>query len=581
MENPSKFSDDYIERLVLSLHLEGEIVDKKRGTYGTVYIVKKESFPRYVAYKTIQPDILAQIDETKLERFIREMKQWFRVKSHPLILTPFYVTFVKRLPLVCMRFCEIDLGTYLEKQGKLSVIEGLVITAQILKALMFCKSKGIEAHQDLKPANILLEDLSNKFTGFPPEGMPFFRYRVRIADFGNADAWKELGKPHGSRPYMAPEQFLGKGDYSKVDVFAVGVILYELLTGKHPIGERTGDLWPEPKTGFPKKFKHEGPWKKWATEEVKLIRIGEDEISKEIENLIHNMLLPDPNKRISLDEAFQKVINIISKINNDAADYLNILIEYYDAIANYHQQSRSRLADLMELSKIPSLRDPILNNMLEEIADIGGNISAPTEAVYFIKLCYMASELLLSRNTAKDREKAEELAKRAIFEILKWKEQIKVAHVYPPLRFREDEIISPPRLRDFDVHSVLLSVGTALLNQTMGSDQTERFFKSTGDKYLNALYLYNIAVDFKDSNLEKALELLDKCIELQPTEPTLYFRKALWAELHLDVQEALENLSENEKRKLSDFIRENAERAVQLAPDWEEPRDILRRLNRR
>jgi len=568
-----KASAAWIEDLI-GHHLKGEIIDKKQGTYGIVYIVKKESFPQYIAYKTIQADILQQVDEIKLENFVREIKQWFRVKSHPLILRPFYITFVKGLPFVCMPFCETDLQTYLEKRGKLSVVEALIITAQILKALMFCKNNGIEAHQDLKPTNVLLEDLSNKFEDFPSEDMPFFRYRVRVSDFGNANAWKELGKPHGSRPYMAPEQFLGKGDFLKVDVFATGVMLYELVTGKHPIGEKTSDLWPEPKEGFPKKFKHEKPWKEWAIKENKSIRIGEDEVSKELEKLIHNMLCANPNKRLSLDEAFQLVINILTRINKAAAEYLKILFEYYDAFTNYRQDI-CKLSDLIELSKIPSLRESILTDLLKEIEDMEEKISTPAEAVYFIELCFRAAKLLLKRNKTKDIEKAEELAKKIFLKVAKWKNQIRVTHVYPPLKFREVAVIETPQYRDFEVHAELANYGIIILDHILGSEETEKFVKNTGEKYLITLYLFNKAIDYKDSDVKKAIKLLDKCIELLPTEPTFYFMKALWTKNYLWLKEALEELTDTEKLQLINLIRENAEKAIKLAPDWEEPKRIL------
>jgi serine/threonine protein kinase len=580
MKNLSKFATSNIKDSILNLCLKGKIIEKKQGTYGVVFIVEQEALPRYVAYKTIQPTILEQIDENKLKNFIREMKQWFKVKGHPLILTPYFITFVRKLPLVCMPFCEMDLYTYLERHGKLSAIESLIIAAQILKGLMFSKSNGIEAHQDLKPKNILLEDLSKKFVDFPPKDMPFFRYRVRIADFGNANAWRELGKPHGSKPYMAPEQFMGKGDFSKADIFAVGVILYELLTGKHPIGERTGDLWPEPKKGLPRKYKHEGLWKKWATRVNKLIKIDDDETSKEIESLIREMLLPDPNKRISLDETFQRIIDILSKLNEAVTNYLKILLEYYDDLAKYFHENLGRLVNLMELSKVPTLLDPILDEMLKEITEIEGKISTPNEAVYFIELCYRSSCLLLKRNTMKDREKAEELAKKIILETIKWKEKIKVVHKYPPLKFKEVEIIKIPPFRDFEVHAELINYGKKLLDEILGPEESEKFFEKLEDRYIKALYFFNIAADFRmKGDIKKAIEVLDNCIGLQPNEPTLYFMKALWVSQHLIIQKATKKLTDDEKRLLTSLIRENAEKAMQMAPDWEEPKKILSELS--
>lgn len=574
MRNLINFNTDYAKNLILSFYLNGKIIDKRWGTYGVVYIVEQEGFPKFVAYKTIQE--MEQIDEERLNRFVREMRQWFKVKGHPLILTPHFITLIGGLPFVCMPFCEMDLHTYLEKRGRLGVIESLTITAQVLKGLIYSKSKGIEAHQDLKPTNILLEDLSEKFKDFPPEDMPFLRYRIRVADFGNANAWKELGKPHGTKPYMAPEQFLKEGDFSKVDVFAIGVILHELLTGRHPIGEKTGDIWPEPKEGFPKKYKHDKVWEKWAMREDKRIEIGDDETSKEIEQLIRNMLLPDPSKRISLEHAFRRVVKILSDVNKEAANQLNLLLEYYDTLAQYFCDYRGRLNILSELSKTPVLRDVIIDEMLGEISQIDGKINTPAEAIYFIELCYNVSLQLLRRNKDEDIKKVEELGKKIILEVINWKEKIKVAHKYPPLKFREVTVIRTPPFRDFEVHAELLNYGRILLEKVRGVEETKKFFEEIKDAYLKALYFYSMASDFNmKGDSKKAIEILDKCIELNSTEPTFYFMKALWAHQYLFTREVLGKLTDEEKIMLTNLIHENLKKATQLAPDWEEPKKLL------
>lgn len=201
-----------LEEMILSFHLKGDIVEKKKGTYGVVYIVKQNTIPQYVAYKTTKEEH----DAEKLNAFIREAKVWFKVRGHALILTPFYIVNIKNRPLICMPYCEKTLRDYLNENEKLSPIGASVIISQVLKGLIFARYRGIEAHQDLKPENILLEDLSKKFENWPPKDVnKTLKWRVRICDFGSANAWKELGKPHGTKPYMAPEQWKMKNELEK------------------------------------------------------------------------------------------------------------------------------------------------------------------------------------------------------------------------------------------------------------------------------------------------------------------------------------------------------------------------------
>lgn len=565
-----------IKNDLLGFFLKGKVIDKKKGTFGSVYIVQQQGSPKYVAYKTIEKE-LEKVENTQLEKFIHEIRQWFKVRGHPLILTPHYVTLYRGMPLICMPFCEMDLYTYLEKHGKLDVIEALVIVAQILKGLIFARSKGIEAHQDLKLQNVLLEDLSGKFVGFPPKDLPWFRYRIRIADFGNANAWRELGKPYGSRPYMAPEQYKGEKNFSKVDVFAVGVILYELLTGFHPIGERTSNIWPEPKENFPKKYKHEKPWKKWASSKDKHIRIGEGRSEKSLENLVEKMLLPDPKKRISLDAALKKVIRILSSISETATLQLKLLFDYYDCLAEYFDECRGRLSNLMELCKVPGQLDIIIDEILREIAEMEREINDPAKAVYFCELCHSASVLLIKRNKSEDKDMAKRLAEKIVDKALEWRKEVHVYHKYPPLKFKEKKLIETPPFRDFEVFSELIGYGKRLLEEIVGKDYTKRYLDRFGDNNLKAAYLFNIASDFHaEGNEMKALKALDKCIRLNPDEATFYYMKALWAYHYFIKMEALGELKTTEKQKLMKSIIKDATKAIELVPDWKEPRDLTK-----
>jgi serine/threonine protein kinase len=555
--------DKKISEIILGFHLKGKILEKKKGTYGTIFKVEQEGEPKYVAYKTIEiPE--KEIDEEKLKNFVREAKQWFKVKGHPLILTPFFIIYFRNLPLISMPFCEMDLRTYLEEQEKLETLEALVFAAHILKALIYAKGRGIDSHQDLKPENILLEDLSKKFAGFLPENAhSSIRFRIMVADFGMANAWKELGKSQGSLPYMAPEQYT-PNEYGNFypDIFALGIILTEMLTGKHPAGKQTEKLW---------KNWNKKKWEQWAKSGERKIEIGNDSISKELEKVIESMLLPSPDDRPSMDNVLNDIMRMISEIDEPTYEQLKSLLEYYDTIAGY-MENKSRLYALEQLSHIKELLDVVINELFEEFALIEKHLDNPEQVVYFYELCNTISKLLLRRAKNGDKEKAKQLAIRALSELSKWKGEIKIHHKYPELQFKGTTLIKKPPFRDFEVYAELICNCKNLLENVIGKEETEKIFENT-DNYTKSAWLYCLATDYHSYGDEtRAIEILDKCIEINPKEASFYYMKALWTDMEL-VGEG-DKLTSEEKSNLKDVILENANKALQIDPDWAEPKEL-------
>ncbi|NOY86920.1 MAG: protein kinase [Deltaproteobacteria bacterium] len=204
-----------------------EIVEEVgRGGMGVVYKARDTLLDRIVAYKILPPQ--AQRNQRVLEMFLREAKSAARL-SHPNIVVIYDADQKRGEYYIVMEFVDGDsLKEILEKQGMFELKPALVIAGQVLRALAYAHSKGI-VHRDIKPAN-LLWSRDEKL--------------VKITDFGLARAIAEGRKTHtqmaGTPFYMSPEQILGGQVDHRADLYAVGVTIYEFLTGTVPFKE--GDV---------------------------------------------------------------------------------------------------------------------------------------------------------------------------------------------------------------------------------------------------------------------------------------------------------------------------------------------------
>lgn len=162
--------------------------------------------------------------------------------------------------------------------------------------------------------------------------------RSFVADFELANAYLILRLPYGSRPYMAPEQYVksleeGFPDFSKVDVFALGVILFEMLTGGiHPLGEETILIWPEPSEGKSPQWRRETPWKKWLRGGAKIKHESEN-VSQEAYEIIRSCLEVDSSQRFTKEQLEARLLERLKSIDKAAYDTMIALLDYFDGIA--------------------------------------------------------------------------------------------------------------------------------------------------------------------------------------------------------------------------------------------------------
>jgi predicted Ser/Thr protein kinase/tetratricopeptide (TPR) repeat protein len=194
-----------------------------KGGMGVVYRGLDPDIEREVAIKTVRLD--AYVDgpekEEMLLRVMREAKAAGRL-SHPNIITVYDVIRESDLTYIVMQYIDGQtLQARIEAGKPMPPQDVLAILKPVAEALDYAHENGI-VHRDIKPANILIDK----------SGKPF------LADFGVArletSTMTGPGTTIGTLSYMSPEQVMGKTADGRADFFALGVILYELLTGRKP-----------------------------------------------------------------------------------------------------------------------------------------------------------------------------------------------------------------------------------------------------------------------------------------------------------------------------------------------------------
>lgn len=190
------------------------------GGMAVVYKAFDNIDNRIVAVKVLKDEFLQ--NEEFRRRFKNESKA-IAVLSHPNIVKIYDVSYGDNLQYIVMEYVDgITLKEYIEQQGRLDIREAIYFVTQILRALQHAHDKGI-VHRDIKPQNImLLSDGTIKVTDFG------------IARFSRSETRTMTEGAIGSVHYISPEQAKGSVTDAKTDLYSVGVVLYEMLTGKLP-----------------------------------------------------------------------------------------------------------------------------------------------------------------------------------------------------------------------------------------------------------------------------------------------------------------------------------------------------------
>ena len=270
-----------------------------RGGMGGVFEVEDDAGARF-ALKSPLTDVAGSGDVTR--RFAREANA-LRLLEHPNLVAAVDVFAEQGMLFLVMEKVEgPTLGQHL-RHGALAPRHALVIARQILSGIAHAHAQGI-VHRDLKPENVIL---------VPMGGWD----RVKIIDFGlvklvgdaaaafGARALTSTGLVFGTPAYMAPEQALGRVVDGRADVYATGVILFEMLAGRMPFVD------PDPMVLMqmhakrpPPRLDQVAPGAPWCTPQVVA--------------LVEGALIKDPEQRfpsadvmmLALDDAFQSIDHV-------------------------------------------------------------------------------------------------------------------------------------------------------------------------------------------------------------------------------------------------------------------------------
>ncbi len=203
------------------------------GSSGTVYLAEDVKLGRPVALKVLRPDGTAQ--NTTVRRFFLEGQSLAKLR-HPGIVQVFEIGEIGETYFIAMEYIPGETLERLALRGRLGLKETAALLADVCDAVAHAHGAGI-VHRDIKPQNIMVEAAGSE-------------RRIRVMDFGLAHdvlartRLTATGAVIGTPVYMAPEQVSGSPVDERTDIYGLGAVLYELITGRAPFsGRNTYELY--------------------------------------------------------------------------------------------------------------------------------------------------------------------------------------------------------------------------------------------------------------------------------------------------------------------------------------------------
>jgi len=209
-----------LERFVVQRRIGG-------GGFGAVYLVEDVIVREDLVLKILNPQF--SMDENMVRRFVQELKFTRRI-THPNVIRIYDLLDLEGAHAISMEhFPSRDLGSILRESQVLSVESALRIATQVCDGLAAAHDQGV-IHRDIKPGNILVgEGDITKIVDFG----------LASAGTGDGSRLTKSGILVGTPEYISPEQITGGQVDARTDIYSLGVVMYEMLSGRAPFGSET------------------------------------------------------------------------------------------------------------------------------------------------------------------------------------------------------------------------------------------------------------------------------------------------------------------------------------------------------
>ena len=256
-------------------------------------------------------------------RFLRELRLQRQMYFHQFVHWPADFDFFLDTPIAWFRFWDRDLAALIEDPR--FTFEGrLAMLAYVASALQHCHTRGLVAHQDLKPENIFIQDLELVALDLPAASV----WRIpKLADFGSANLASECSEYGGTKAYMAPEQWRKESLGQHTSVWSLGLIAYELLTfGVHPIGEQSRP-WRNGAQGIFNRWQKKRMWLRWLDQDC---RISGEVGDPQVDALIARSLSVSPSLRPTIVEFMAEMLSALTRHSPSDASQASFRIFHAD-----------------------------------------------------------------------------------------------------------------------------------------------------------------------------------------------------------------------------------------------------------